>query len=80
MADKGFEDTERGARGSSWSGPLWFERNEEEDPFGSDHVLASAKSASNKRWNEESVEKRRGKERYIGHIVTTQIMFNIICI
>ena len=63
VADKGFEGAERGAGGSSRSGPVQFERNEEEDPFGLDQFLATAKSASNKRSNEESVDKRRGDDR-----------------
>jgi hypothetical protein len=47
VADKGFEGTERGAGSSSRSGPVQFERNEEEDPFGLDQFLATAKNASN---------------------------------
>ena len=53
VADKGFEGTERGAGSSSRSGPVQFERNEEEDPFGLDQFLATAKSASNKRSNDD---------------------------
>merc|ERR1711971_592256 len=63
VADKGFEGTERGAGSSSRSGPVQFERNEEEDPFGLDQFLATAKSASNKRSNDDSADKRRGDDR-----------------
>merc|ERR1712241_417252 len=63
VADKGFEGTERGAGTSSRSGPVQFERNEEEDPFGLDQFLATAKSASNKRSNDDSADKRRGDDR-----------------
>ena len=63
VADRGFEGAERGAGGSGRTGPVQFERNEEEDPFGLDQFLATAKSASNKRSNDESVDKRRGDDR-----------------
>ena len=63
VADKGFEGTERGTGSSSRSGPVQFERNEEEDPFGLDQFLATAKSASNKRSNDDSADKRRGDDR-----------------
>merc|ERR1712223_91125 len=46
VADKGFEGTNNNIS-SSRAGPVQFERNEEDDPFGLDQFLATAKKSTN---------------------------------
>lgn len=62
VADKGFSGTERqpGAASTSRSGPVQFEK--EEDPFGLDQFLDTAKRAS-KRPSEDDRSKDRKKRK-----------------
>lgn len=59
VPDKEFSGTDRSApAGGSRSGPVQFEKDEE-DPFGLDQFLDTAKRASNKRSNDDE---RRGRD------------------
>jgi SNW domain-containing protein 1 len=60
VPDKEFSGTDRSA-GASRSGPVQFEK--EEDPFGLDQFLDTAKRASNKRTSGAGEEDRRDKDR-----------------
>ena len=64
VADKGFSGTEQGGGGggasSSRAGPVQFEK--EEDPFGLDQFLDTAKRASGKRTKDDD---ERRKEQFL---------------
>ena len=64
MADKGFAGTERGgegAAGSSRTGAVQFEK--EEDPFGLDQFLDTAKRASGKRSKDDDERSKDSKKK-----------------
>jgi len=62
VADKGFEGTDNNS--ASRAGPVQFERIEEDDPFGLDQFLATAKKASTKRsFDHVEIKKEEDKER-----------------
>lgn len=63
MADKEFSGTERGAgaSGSSRAGPVQFEK--EEDPFGLDQFLDTAKRASGKRSKDDDERSKDSKKK-----------------
>jgi SNW domain-containing protein 1 len=59
VPDKEFSGTDRATAGRS--GPVQFEKDED-DPFGLDQFLATAKGASNKRSSDEHNKRDRGGE------------------
>lgn len=62
VADKGFEGTDTNS--VSRSGPVQFERTEDDDPFGLDQFLATAKRAPTKRSYEHlDIKKEEDKEK-----------------
>ena len=65
VPDKEFSGTERGAGGggasSSRAGPVQFEK--EEDPFGLDQFLDTAKRASGKRSKDDDERRKDSKKR-----------------
>ncbi len=61
VPDKEFSGTDRSA-GAGRSGPVQFERDEE-DPFGLDQFLDTAKKASNKRGSDDRGGSSRDRDR-----------------